>query len=449
MVARRKAWGVVLALSLSAAVACVPAGATASGKATGPFFVSPAGSDSNPGTKARPWKTVQHAADRLLPGQTVFLRAGTYRERVLPARSGTAGRYITYAAYPGEAPVIDGATVTLPDDLAGLFEIAGRGYIRVSGLRIVNARPNKDNAGIMVIRSHDVVVERNRTSNTTSSGVGVWGSRNVVVSANDITRACSGGYQESLTVAGTDGFDVVGNVVHDTAKEGICLKDGSRNGKARGNTVHHVRAVGIYTDAWDKATSGIEISANTVHDTGSDGIALASEMGGRLSSVRVVNNVVYDAAFVGIAVTTNGDSEHHPIAGAQILNNTAWSNGGSWGGGIAVANPDATGVVVRNNIVSDNRSFQLVLGGDVPAANAVFDHNLVDGYRGDAEDGEIYGAAHVEGDPLFVNAPGRNFRLRKGSPAIDRGSAAGAPKTDFEGRARPRGAGYDIGAFEY
>jgi hypothetical protein len=39
--------------------------------------------------------------------------------------------------------------------------------------------------------------------------------------------------------------------------------------------------------------------------------------------------------------------------------------------------------------------------------------------------------------------------LLPGSPAIDAGSAVGAPATDQRGVARPQGPGVDIGAFEF
>jgi hypothetical protein len=80
------------------------------------------------------------------------------------------------------------------------------------------------------------------------------------------------------------------------------------------------------------------------------------------------------------------------------------------------------------------------------------DHNLIDGYRG--TEGETRGSDYVEGDPLFVNAGSASFYLREGSPAIDAGSAAGAPSDDFDERSRPLdgngdgNAAYDIGAYE-
>ena len=44
------------------------------------YFVSPAGDDGQPGTESQPWQTIQHAADTVLPGDRVTVRAGTYDE---------------------------------------------------------------------------------------------------------------------------------------------------------------------------------------------------------------------------------------------------------------------------------------------------------------------------------------------------------------------------------
>ena len=67
------------------------------------------GSDANPGTKVRPWKTISRAAGVLGPGDAVVIRGGTYRETIAPHESGRAGQLITFAAYPGESVVVSGA----------------------------------------------------------------------------------------------------------------------------------------------------------------------------------------------------------------------------------------------------------------------------------------------------------------------------------------------------
>jgi hypothetical protein len=52
-------------------------------------------------------------------------------------------------------------------------------------------------------------------------------------------------------------------------------------------------------------------------------------------------------------------------------------------------------------------------------------------------------------DPKFVNAAGGDFHLMAGSPAIDAADPAVTQTLDFDGVARPQGAGRDMGAFEH
>ena len=69
-----------------------------------------AASDRNPGTAEAPFKTIQHAADILIPGERVLIHAGTYREWIKPPRGGTSpDKPITYAAAPGEEVRIKGS----------------------------------------------------------------------------------------------------------------------------------------------------------------------------------------------------------------------------------------------------------------------------------------------------------------------------------------------------
>lgn len=73
-------------------------------------YLAPGGSDSHPGTEARPWATFDHALRQLAPGDTLYVRGGTYRELVstTPYTPGRAGAPITVRAYPGEQPVLRG-----------------------------------------------------------------------------------------------------------------------------------------------------------------------------------------------------------------------------------------------------------------------------------------------------------------------------------------------------
>lgn len=85
-------------------------------------FASPNGSDSNSGTKADPFETVQKLADSLAPGETGCLREGTYTADasgedggVLKLSSGGESEApITVKALSGERATLSGF-VTVPD----------------------------------------------------------------------------------------------------------------------------------------------------------------------------------------------------------------------------------------------------------------------------------------------------------------------------------------------
>lgn len=73
------------------------------------YHVKPDGDDAAAGSADAPWKTLKKAADTLMPGDTVTVHAGVYRERVDPARAGTAAAPITYQAAEGEDVWIKGS----------------------------------------------------------------------------------------------------------------------------------------------------------------------------------------------------------------------------------------------------------------------------------------------------------------------------------------------------
>ncbi len=82
------------------------------------LYVSPTGSDSNPGTLSNPLQTAQKAFDSATAGQTVCFRAGTYPQYIaattgfnqVEGNSGTPGNPIVFTNYPGEIALLQGST---------------------------------------------------------------------------------------------------------------------------------------------------------------------------------------------------------------------------------------------------------------------------------------------------------------------------------------------------
>jgi hypothetical protein len=127
--------------------------------ATTTFYVSPSGSDRNPGTQARPFRTLDRARDaarkvrRPLHGDVVVrLLGGTYRlSHALTLRaadSGGNGYDIVYAAAPGARPLISGGRRitgwTLFDRARGIYRARAprlsTRQLYVNGRRAVRAQ---------------------------------------------------------------------------------------------------------------------------------------------------------------------------------------------------------------------------------------------------------------------------------------------------------------------
>lgn len=72
-------------------------------------FVDPArGDDTSDGSRTQPWKTLSIAVSKLTPGDTLYLRGGTYYDHVRVSVRGTRPKPITIRSLPGELAIIDG-----------------------------------------------------------------------------------------------------------------------------------------------------------------------------------------------------------------------------------------------------------------------------------------------------------------------------------------------------
>ena len=76
------------------------------------FYVAPNGSPSGDGSRERPWdlRTALGHPSAVRPGDTIWVRGGTYRGSFQSSLRGSASAPIVLRAYPGERATIDGAS---------------------------------------------------------------------------------------------------------------------------------------------------------------------------------------------------------------------------------------------------------------------------------------------------------------------------------------------------
>lgn len=377
----------------------------------GNYFMAPTGNNSNNGSLQAPWATLSHAVTKAQPGDTIFVRGGTYGEGEIWIRreygmGGRDGKYVTIAAYRGEAPVFTNGSRGL---------IVDASYVRVIGLDFRNGKTlyNVDWAG----PTDHVEFIRNRFSGSPGyAAIDITGDFNLV-EGNII--------------------EIAGNTVG-TQGHGIYAMRG-KNTVIRGNTISGATGYGIHL--YEERRSGdpagyireiknIVIENNFVFNSQERaGIIVGADSGpAHIDGVIIRYNVVVDNPSYGIVV--NGWSE---IENIQIYNNTIYGNGDN---GIQLFQK-VKNVIIKNNIVCVKSGLRHI--DNAPnAPGVVVERNLycpATAVLRNAQD-----SRPLSGDPLFVNPARKDFHLRKGSMAIDAGVNTGSSFT---------GSAPDLGAFEF
>ena len=237
------------------------------------YYVSTTGSNSNPGTISAPWLTIQHAANTVKAGATVYVFGGVYKESVNFPASGTASAPITFQSYPGQTAVIDGTGVSCcgSSNTQGLINITGsRSYITISGFEIRNYTTSSasdvpcgvwitgSGTGIRILNNlvHNITTTSEKNGN--AFGMAIYGTSKTpitqfVISGNEVYDNRTGN-SETLTVNGNvTHFKITNNLVHDNDNIGIDMigyegtgpvgYDEAMYGEVSGNTVYNISGI--------------------------------------------------------------------------------------------------------------------------------------------------------------------------------------------------------------
>jgi len=447
------------------AVVMIPTGLLIPHEAAGNhYYVSPDGDDANPGSFDQPWRTIQHAVENVGPGDVIWARGGTYNEGVDIETSGLRGRPITLIGYPGEVAILD-----------------GNGLERRDGIVIGQADTS---AGLstswwtfqdLVIRDYIQGGERGFGFVSWDGGLGIT-LRNLEFYLVGTPIKFHRGGEEVLIedVYGHDydyaGFDcgpdgpcwyftlrrvtMIGpGEGNDTAVDGFAVEEGSDI------LVEDCIAEGHAGDGFDFKSDRTTLQRVISHDNGRNNIKLW----GQDSSL--INSLSYDSGLTNLVLAEGGsftvinslianrDSDgplatvgcDEPLTTTLRLHNTIFYNDNPAMAGTTVYFGEGVELIADHNLYYNPYREDDVICADF----------LDRCFSGDEiNDGTWYAASgsgehSLYADPLFVNATDRDCHLTAYSPAIDAGTAEGAPTVDLDGISRPQGEGYDVGPYEY
>lgn len=450
------------------------AGATltvAAGRRTQHYVDPVNGSDTGDGSLTSPWKTLQTIIDQKVetrtwttlpyvagatlvpvnagavvqPGDTIWLKSGYYGPLVI--RSAYNAAHVTVASMTGETPrfsnvqvqssqnwtlrgftvspsfasdttvgtivtvdnhswrgpasdvVIDGFEIhTVPDEsvwtIASDWDTKAFNGFGASGARVVLSNSRIRNVDFAVaVTGVDTRVERNVIDGFAGDGIRGLGDGevfeyNIVKNRREVNGNHPDGFQ-SWSV-GTDGKVGTGVVRNITIRGNVFIAYERNDIPFKGS----IQGIGCFDGMFD----GWVVENNVVITDHWHGISLYGAL-----NCRVVNNTVVD-------IDTATSAEPWIMLPAH-KNGTLSQN-----------------CVVRNNLTS-----RMNVSADT-TNNMVVDNNLL---------------LPTDMAGYFVDIARFNARLAAGSPAIDKGVATLAPAIDADVKSRPKGAAFDIGAYEY
>jgi hypothetical protein len=307
-------------LLLCASVA-VLASSPAMAAVTGHLYVATTGSDSNPGTQAKPLKTIGRADALARPGYVIHVAPGTYKvsapaagsNGIKTTKSGTAANRIKFVSDVkwGAKIVMSGTGIAWNSmgnyvDIEG-FDVSGTGRI---GLAAAGANLTFKNNFV-----HDLTISGGCTGRGGAAILTYGPVGNVVIDRNVVRNI---------------GYKMIGTCPQ---VQGIYISNA--NNLVTNNIVSGVAAVAIHQ--WHAATASTIVNNTVFHNAA--GILLGQGDSGATSTGSannyVANNIVYDNTTYGIYEAGKLGGNNRYVNNLVARSKLAWRVKGSVSGTIS------------------------------------------------------------------------------------------------------------------
>ncbi len=441
------------------------------------FYVAPHGDNRNPGTRDRPWATPGYGSRQLAPGDTLIILGGRYTlseydADIITPPAGAADAWITIRGEEGNRPVLAGR-----DNLLTAINLSGVQYVRVENLEITHddtARGEaawfRDGVDILGAPAAHLILQDLTIHHVDEFGMNIQdaddlqilncrieyagfgalggpagehgGWRNVTIRSSVLSWSghyYQGGDGSNRPYDRPDGFGVEPSqgpiLIEDTVAEHN-YGDGL-DSKAANTTIRRCIVANNSCDGVKVWGDGSRVENTLIYGRG-DGDPQPSPW----AAIVIAPEEQANARFEIVNVTVDDLLGHnylmyvqydHPNVPAHVtVRNTVFSGRG----------PECPIYVgAASTLTADHNLFHL------PQNEIVLTHGGKGYTCGDIAS---LGAGNLCGDPRFVRpawGEGGDYHLQEGSPAVDAGTADGAPDVDLENRSRD--AHPDIGAYEF
>lgn len=402
------------------------------------YYVAPNGNNSNTGSAAQPWATLQYAVDTIAPGDTIIVRAGSYAGCRI-GKTGASGAPKTLKAEAGARPLIN--TLSPANRHQSLIEVelfdAVVSYWIIDGFELTGAPRH----GVDIRFGSYITVQNCYAHHNGTNGRG-----------------------DGIFLGFSDHPTLQFNETAYNTEHGIYHSNSADYPVLRGNRIHHNANSGIHingdlSQGGDGMISFGLIEQNIIYENGAGG-GSGINCDGLFDSL-IRNNLLYQNRASGLslyAIDAAAGSSRNKVYHNTIVQ----APGARYCVNIPAADgvPSPTANLVKNNILyhPDTRGSIVTYGSAVPGFQS--DYNIVVN-RFSVNAGSTllslaqwqslgYDTHSIIAAPsaLFVDVANQDYHLRSGAPALDAGVTLPEVPTDFAGVARPQGSAVDIGCYE-
>ena len=418
----------------------------------------PSASDSNPGTEALPFLSIQAGVNTAQAGDNVIIKGDTdssstlaiynvSRNGITTVRDGSNNNNIIIKAYNDHTVIIKG------DGTGDGIEL-NNSYHEFHG--IIFSGFNKATEGSASKMS--ILIENCEFTDTKETGLRLRNIDGLTIRDTYIHHC----FESGVSLRGCNNvlFERVESSYNSDGKGSSGDGDGFHS--LDGDNVDFINciAIGNSEDGFDITSNGKMVNCISANHTACNVKLWRRDGDGYVpKTMKIVNSLIYGAGECGIKISN----------GAQLLlfNNVIYNNGedGAAFRGISISEGPAvvTSYLVNNIIVASNKTANWAKTIDVRQSGSnvnkvIANYNLYDGYQ-NTSSGVDMDDNFILDDPQFINAADADFHLELSSPAIDKGISQEVYNSlydslgvdislDFDGNGRPQNSIWDIGAFE-